>query len=845
VTAPIEGSRRVSLRARVRHHNLPAAHIQLFGREQDSITVQGLTLHTPGRLVTLTGTGGCGKTQLALLVATSLIESFSDGVWLVDLAPVQAATLVPQTVISALGGREQPNEAPSQTLVGWIGRRSLLLLLDNCEHLLDACAQLTAALLDACPNLRLLTTSREPLRISGERVWRVPSLGMPELRSMLLPDQVSRFPSSQLFVQCAQAVKSDFCVTPRNAALVAAICARLEGLPLAIELAAAWVRSLGVDQILERLDDTFELLVGGSRSAPSRQQTMRATMDWSYGLLAEAERVVFQRLAVFVGGWSLEAAESVCSGGTVELHDVLAWLTRLVDASLVQVEEREERVRYRLLEPVRQYAHMCLSALGELDATRRQHAAFFLSFALHWETDANYGGPGRQAALTALERELDNLRAALHWYLEQGDAENGISLGRTLWTFWVARGLLAEGRSWMAQLAALPDTAKAPALRAAAQGIEATFAWRQGDYALAQSLFQAALPHLRQASVPRLLISVPIDLGAIAVHQGDLSRAQAHLEEALAAARAAGQRVDEAIALGILGWVALMQEAYPTARALCEESEALARALGDEVALCVALTFLQQVVLRQGEFSTARRLVEEGLPLARRIGGYEKLADSLDVLGQLEIAEGHYAEARGALRESLLLRHDQGDRSGITSSLETIAALAEAETQPRCAIQLAAAAASIRAAIGEQPTPMQRAMLDKWLVPLQQALEMDEIRSAWEAGRAMSIQQALELGLAATETPPTHPDQPPDGSGQHVPELSPREQQVAALLAQGLTNRQIAEQLVVTQRTVASHIEHILEKLGFASRHQVAVWAAEHGLRAEARDSHRQPADLY
>jgi predicted ATPase len=322
MTAPMTRPRRVNFQASARRNNLPALHTQLFGREQDSATVRELTLQTLGRLVTLTGTGGCGKTQLALLVATSLIDAFPDGVWLVDLAPVETGPLVPQAVMSALGMLEQPREAPSQTLAGWIRGRSMLLVLDNCEHLLDACAELAAALLDACPSLRLLTTSREPLRISGERVWRVPSLGIPEPRSTLSPDQVAKFPAPQLFVQRAQALKSDFAVTSHNAAVVSAICARLEGLPLAIELAAAWVRVLGVDQI-QRLDDTYELLVGGSRSAPSRQQTMRATMDWSYGLLTEAQRVVFQRLAVFVGGWSLEAAEDVCSGGKIGPKEVL------------------------------------------------------------------------------------------------------------------------------------------------------------------------------------------------------------------------------------------------------------------------------------------------------------------------------------------------------------------------------------------------------------------------------------------------------------------------------------------------------------------------------------------
>jgi non-specific serine/threonine protein kinase len=807
---------------------LPALHTQLFGREQDAAALRELLLQTPGRLVTLTGAGGCGKTQLALLVATSLIDAFPDGVWLVDLAPVQAAQLVPQTVISALGLREQPSETASQTLVGWIGGRRVLLVLDNCEHLLNACAQLAAALLDACPNLRLLTTSREPLRVSGERVWRVPSLGVPEARSILLPEQVTQFPSLQLFFQRAQAVQSDFVVTPGNAAVVAAICARIAGLPLAIELAAAWVRVLDVDQILERLDDTFELLVGGSRSAPTRQQTMRAALDWSYGLLSEAERVVFQRLAVFVGGWTLEAAEHICSGagGTVGRH-ALRHMTRLVDASLVHVEKRDGRARYGLLEPVRQYALMCLSASGELEAVRDQHAAFFLSYAERWETDANFGGPGRQAALTALQREQDNLRATFQWCLEQGDAENGILLARALWTFWVIHGLYTEGRSWLAPLAALPDAAKAPAMRAVAQGIEATLAWRQDDFAVAQALIQDALPHLRQAPAPRLLITVPLDLGFISERQGDLSGAQTHVEEALAAARAAGYRVDEAIALRNLARVALLQEAYPTARAMAEESETLARAVGDEWALCNSLTALQQVALRLGELATARRLLDESLALARRIGDVWVLPFSLDELAQVSIAEGRHEEARRALRESLLLRQDQGSRSGITYSLDSIAALAAAEKQPQRAIQMLGAAASIRETIGERLTPVARTMVDEWLRPLQRALGQDAFQSAWEAGRAMSIEQALELALAATQTPPPQAEGPPEGPKQRVTELSPREEQVAALLADGLTNRQIAERLVVTDRTVAAHIEHILDKLGFASRHQVAAWATE------------------
>jgi predicted ATPase/DNA-binding CsgD family transcriptional regulator len=821
-----------------RRHNLPAPHTQLFGREHDSATVRDLALQTPGRLVTLTGAGGSGKTQLALLVATSLIDGFRDGVWLVDLAPVQAADLVPQTVTSAVGVREQPGETASQTLVSWIGARSMLLVLDNCEHLIDACAQLAAALLDVCPNLRLLTTSREPLRISGERVWRVPSLSIPDQGSMLLPDQVIRFPSAQLFVQRAQAVKSDFAVTSHNAAAVSAICARLDGLPLAIELAAAWVRVLDVDQIVERLDNTFELLVGGSRSAPGRQQTMRAALDWSYGLLSEAERAVFQRLAVFVGGWGLHAAEHVCSGSTVDRDDVLAHLTGLVDASLVQVEERDERARYRLLEPVRQYAHRCLRASGELEAVRRQHAEFFLSYAERWEHDANYGGPGRQTAFAALEREQDNLRATLQWCLEHGDAEKGIFLGRALWTYWVIRGLNTEGRTWMSQLAALPDAVKAPAVQAVAQGIEATLAWRQGDYAEAKALLVPVSQLLPQAQVhaPRLVHSVPSDLASIAQREGDHAIARMHFEEALAAARAAGLRVDEALSLQSLGGQALLEGDYPRARALCEESLAIARAAGDAWAMGAPPRVLGWLSFLQGDVAVSHELLEQAVRGSRLAGDRRRLAMALDFMALVATATGQFSKAGEAFSESLQLREDVGNRADLADSLEGIAALAAAQGQPILALQLAGAAAGIRDRSGSSITPMRRTLLDQWLSPLQQALGQDVIGSAWETGRAIPVDQAVELALAATQPQPEQSHQPPGDSRQPGRELSPREQQVAALLAEGLTNREIADRLVITQRTVASHIEHILEKLGFASRHQVGVWVAEHGIQAEHAD---------
>jgi predicted ATPase len=356
VTAPHRAARRPGQGSPPWHHNLPTPHTHLIGREQDCATVGALVLHTPGRLVTLTGTGGCGKTQLALLVAAGLVDRFADGVWLVDLAPVQASDLVPYAVAAVLGRRERPREALLDTLVAYLAGRELLLVLDNCEHLIDACASLVVRVLSWCPRVRLLATSREQLRIGGEATWRVPSLPSPYPRASLSPANLLAYPAVRLFVDRVRAVQPDFALGSANAASVAGICARLEGLPLALELAAARVPALSLRQILERLDDSLRLLVGGSRTAPTRQQTLRATLDWSYGSLSDSERVVFRRLSVFAAGCSLDAAEAVCAGGDIDRSDVLDLLEQLVDKSLVLAYEQDSLSRYRLLEPVRQYA---------------------------------------------------------------------------------------------------------------------------------------------------------------------------------------------------------------------------------------------------------------------------------------------------------------------------------------------------------------------------------------------------------------------------------------------------------------------------------------------------------
>jgi predicted ATPase len=765
--------------ARPGDHNLPAQRTALVGRDRDITSLCHLLMQAEGRLVTLTGIGGCGKTRLALGVAANLVDSFPEGVWLVALAPLADPLLVTQAVASVLGVREQPDRSLLDVLAAHLARRELLLLLDNCEHLVQTCAELADTLLQGCPGVRLLATSREPLHISGELAWRVPPLAIPDPGSALGSQELARYPAVALFAERAAAAQADFALAPHNATAVAAICARLEGLPLAIELAAAWVRALGVGQILERLDDTFELLVGGNRTAPSRQQTMRATLDWSHGLLSEHERVVFRRLAVFTGGWGLEAAEVVCSGSETKSRDVLSLLTRLVDGSLVQVEERDGRARYRLLEPVRQYARELLVASAELDALRRQHAVFYLDFAQQLESDANAGGPGREAAHAALEQELENLRTAMRWCVEHGAAQMGLRLGRAHWNLWVVRGRFTEGQAWLTQMAALPAAGEAPTMRAVALSITASLAWRQGSYAQALDIYAVALPLLRQGNDPWLLYCALADLGCIALYQGDYEAARAYFDESLGAARAAGDRPSEAMSLTNLGWLASVQADFPTARAQCEASLALARAVGDAWVEGDSLNFLGHAALLQGDLVTARQRLEESVVVNRRIGERYGLAYALDGLGQVARVEGHYAEARSELHESLRLHEQLGDRAGMAESLESIAALAAALNLPERAMQLAGAAAGVRETIGARLSPVGRATLDRWLVPVRQAVGDEASVRAWEAGRTYPLERVLELALAAAERPASPTKQPPGRSGQQGKALSRRELEVA------------------------------------------------------------------
>jgi predicted ATPase/class 3 adenylate cyclase/uncharacterized protein HemY len=724
-------------------HNLPAQLTSFIGREQAMAQVKQFLSTT--RLLTLTGSGGCGKTRLALQVAADLLEAYPDGVWLVELAPLADPTLVPQTVASALGVREQPGRPLTETLGDYLKPKALLLILDNCEHLLTACAQLADTLLRNCPRLRVLASSREGLGIGGEQTYRVPSLALPDARHLPPPERLHEFEAVQLFADRARLSQASFAVTPTNAAAVAQVCERLDGIPLAIELAAARVKALPVEKLNERLDDMFRLLTGGSRTALPRQQTLRALIDWSYDLLSSSERALLRRLSVFAGGWTLEAAEAVCAGDGVEEWEVLDLLTSLVEKSLVLYEERGGEGRYRLLETVRQYARDRLLEAGEAAAVRGRHRDWCL--ALAEEAEPKLGGPEQVVWLDRLEREHDNLRAALAWTGAQGECEVGLRLGWALWGFWVVRGYVGEGREHLARLLALPGAEARTAARAGALNGAGWLAHRQGEYGAARALIAESLAIFRELGDKRGIARSLINLGFMACEQGDYGAARAHLEESLAIARERGDKQGIAWSLLRLGEVTYDQGEYGAARAHLEESLAMFRELESKWGIAWTLLRLGEVAYDQGEYGAARAHLEESLAIHRERGDKGGIATALGSLGRMAHDQGDYGAARALLEEGLAIFRALGHKLGIAQNLEGLAALAVAQAHSERAARLFGAAEGLREATGAPLPPADRAEHDRPVAAVRTALGEEAFASAWAEGRAMSLEAVIQYAL--------------------------------------------------------------------------------------------------
>ncbi len=643
--------------------NLPLALTSFVGRADEIAALRDLLGRT--RLLTLTGSGGVGKTRLALAVAGDIIDHYPDGVWLVELAALAEPELAPGAVAQVLGMREEVGRPLIATLGDYLKEKHLLLVLDNCEHLVDACAELAGALLRSCPHLHILATSREALEVAGEHRYRVPSLRVPDLAHLPPPEQLAQAAAVALFVARAQERRPDFVLTEQNARAVAQICARLDGIPLAIELAAARVNSLGVEGIAARLDDRFRLLTGGVRDALPRQRTLRATLDWSYDLLSQAEQALLDRLSVFAGGCTLAAATAVCAGEGVEDWEVLDLLDRLVNKSLVQTEEAGGEVRYTLLETVRQYGQEQLAASGS-DAARDRHLAWYL--ALAEEAAPNLQSAEQVPYIDQLEREHDNVRAALRWARERSAAEEGLRLAGALGYFWLTHGYIGEGRAWL-QGALATGAEGSAAAHARALTMAGHLASWQGDFADGVDLLKQGLA-LYRALGDRHAIALGLTLlGEAVERQGDYARAILLQEEALALHRALGNRQGIPYSLHHLAKVAYMRGEYERAAALYAESVALCRAVGIRSGVAYSLSWLACAVERQGAYARAAALQEEALPLWQAVGNPLGSSWSLLNLGWALLAQGEDRRAAAHLEESLALAREVGIYRGVPDAL--------------------------------------------------------------------------------------------------------------------------------------------------------------------------------
>ena len=629
-------------------HNLPLELSSFIGREQELAEVKRLLLEDKNRLLTLTGPGGCGKTRLALAVAADVVGEFEDGAWVVELASLSDPDLLPQAMAEALKVSEQPGRPLTDTLVDSLRSRWLLLVLDNCEHLIEACAVLADALLHACPEVCILATSREPLALAGERAWLVPSLLVPDPEHPLPIDEPTRYEAIQLFVERAKAIVSTFELTEQNAPAVAQVCRRLDGVPLAIELAAARVRLLSVEQIALRLEDSFGLLTGGSRTALPRHRTLRATVDWSHELLSQKERVLFRRLSVFAGGFTLGAAEAVCAGEGIEREDVLDLLSHLVDKSLVMVAEQQSgEARYRPLETVRQYGRERLEESGGAERARRRHAEYFV--ALAEEAEPELKGAQQVAWLDTLETEQGNLRAALSWSLAPEDAKPveradlGLRLAAALWLFWYTHGL-SEGHRWLET--ALESGRTESIVRAKALNGVGWIMLYRGEYEQAVTRLEDGLALFKKLGDKSGAAVSLAYLGRTVVHQGDEGRIEALREEGEALRREGLDRRAVAELLFFLGAVARHERDYERSVALCEEGLALFRELEDTRAITRCVNGLGVVALEYGDQERAAALLEEGLRPLRALRDTTGISFSL--LGLAGVAGSRGEAARAA-----------------------------------------------------------------------------------------------------------------------------------------------------------------------------------------------------
>jgi predicted ATPase/DNA-binding SARP family transcriptional activator len=764
-------------------HNLPLQLTRFIGRERELAAVKDLL--ATHRLVTLTGVGGGGKTRLALQVAADRLSSFTDGVWLVELAPVRDPALVLPAVVAVFGVREEQSRTLLATLTEFLRGKNLLLVLDNCEQVLEAAPQVRE-LLAGAPQVTVLATSRAPLRLQGEQEYPVPPLDIPDPKHLPPLELLSQYAAVELFCQRARDVQPDFALTRENAGAVAAICQRLDGLPLAIILAAARMKLFSPQALLARLESRLPLLSGAAQDRPARHQTLRGAIAWSYDLLTEQEQLLFRRLSVFVGGCSLAAAEAVGE----DLGHVLDGMAALINQSLLRQEEQEDgEPRFMMLETIREFGLERLAESGGAELTRQRHRDYFLGLAEQAEPELK--GSGQEKWLTRLEEEHDNLRAALDWCREHGDGEAGLRLGGALWQFWEVRGYLTEGRERLTQLLALPGAEARTVVRGRALNGVGRLSHRQGDHQAARALHEESLTLHRELAdqqgvaqslgalgnvaryhgdyeEARALLAASLtifrdlgdqqgvawslyNLGCMSLNQGEYQKARELFAEGLDLFRELGHHRGICHSVGVLGIVARIQGDYTVARALGEESLAIGRELGDYI--FNGLGSLGSVALAQGDYETARVLLQEGLTLSRNLGNYGDTVSALSDLGHVAREAEEYTLCAAHYRESMALRQSHDDRWGIARALEDFAGLAGRQGQWERAARLLGAAEAVDRSLGQNRPVVIIARVavpgeyERTLDGARAALSEAAFAAAWAEGQAMPLEEAITDAL--------------------------------------------------------------------------------------------------
>lgn len=854
-------------------HNLPFQATALIGREREvAAIIQRLQLpHI--HLLTLTGPGGTGKTRLALQIAAELLDVFTDGVFFVALAPIRDPLLVIPTLAQTLGIKDSGSQPLLEAVTSYIRDKQLLLVIDNFEQVLPA-APFLSTLLEAAPQIKILVTSRSVLGVYGEHDFAVPPLMLPHLHTVPV-EGLTQYEAVRLFIERAQAAQADFQVTNENAPAIAEICYRLDGLPLAIELAAARVRLLPPQALLARLSQRLKVLTGGARTLPARQQTLRNTIDWSYELLDQAERMIFARLAIFVGGCTLAMAEAICNAERDLPLDMLDGLQSMLDKSLIyQVSGIENEPRFLMLETIREYAYERLDTQGELPALQRRHAEEY--FALVQQAQPQFFGANQQVWFDRMEAELDNLRAVLAWSKSTtGDPAIGLQLAGQLWRFWIVRGHSTEGRQWLDALLphrhSLPPAATWYALHTAGN-----LADDQGDHAQAQQFWEECLQICRELGNTTFVGHMLNNLANAAVSQGAYEQAVARYEEALAiyhhsgniwgiglATRNLGRAVrtlgeytraqqlfDESLVLmrkredrsaiasiwEDMGKLAYAQAEYQRANSLFEEARQLFAEIGSKPGLASVLSEIGAVARQRGDYTQAEVVLQQSLNLQRETGNQEGIAHALYYRGQLFSEQGDYAAARSSLNESLQIQQRIGNPYGIAILLEAYAGLAYAEQQPGRSLTFISAATRLRQSIAVPASTHEQLYIDQLSQKLQASLDHPTYAALWSKGQQLALEDVIELLHTTTLVEQPSPQQAVQAQPQPTPkqhnmlELTRRERDVLRLVAQGMTDAEVAEALVISPRTVNGHLTSIYSKLGVSSRTAATRIAIDHHL---------------